>query len=124
MKFGYFDDLKNIHRSAEIVSKHMDNAFDCLSRQATIAMPNRNIERSNTTWGNVNKDEAFSEKKDILTKEIFPIAKKEEVNIPEKLKDFDILGELGDGAIKPVVKEKKIDLDNGAKQISWESLMK
>jgi hypothetical protein len=41
----YFCSLKALHRTADQVMRTLDGAFECLSRQVTIAMPMREIER-------------------------------------------------------------------------------
>jgi hypothetical protein len=41
----YFADLKHVFKSSEYVSKNLDNAFECLSRQLTIAMGGKSVER-------------------------------------------------------------------------------
>lgn len=41
----YFCSLKALHKAADQVMRTLDGAFECLSRQVTIAMPMREIER-------------------------------------------------------------------------------
>lgn len=36
----YFSKLEAVHSSVDAVSKNLDNAFDCISRQVTICLPN------------------------------------------------------------------------------------
>jgi hypothetical protein len=41
----YFCSLKSLHRGADQVMKTLDGAFECLSRQVTIALPMKDIDR-------------------------------------------------------------------------------
>lgn len=45
----YYCSLKSLHRVAEQVMRTLDGAFECLSRQVTIAMPMREAERHFST---------------------------------------------------------------------------
>ena len=42
----YFSGLKNLSRSADIISRNLDAAYNSLSRQVTISLPHLSIERS------------------------------------------------------------------------------
>jgi hypothetical protein len=127
--FGlYFSDLKGIHRSAEIVSKNLDNAYETLSRQLTIALPNKNIER----MGDVNTKNHFNPKdheKDIVAEiEEKSVEVVEEKEIPEELKEFDILDQLtasvkkANEKVKAEVEVKDVNLESAAKEASWDLL--
>jgi hypothetical protein len=41
----YYSKLKSIHASTEMVNKTLDNAFNCLSRQVTVTIPGKQIQR-------------------------------------------------------------------------------
>jgi hypothetical protein len=43
----YFSKLKMLHKSIDSVSKALDGAFECLSRQITIVMPMKEVDRYN-----------------------------------------------------------------------------
>lgn len=104
----YQGDLEHIHYSADIVYKNLDNAFECLSRQLSIALPNRPIERMGS--GPNIYDPTKTEKNEntlLKTIEIEDIKKKEE------LKDFDVLD--SNNITIETTKEEK----NYAKQITW-----
>lgn len=45
----YYCSLKALHRNADQVMRTLDGAFECLSRQVTIAMPMKDIERFSGT---------------------------------------------------------------------------
>ena len=45
----YYSDLEGLHDAVEKVGKTLDGAFDCLSRQVTICLPLKSIERYGNT---------------------------------------------------------------------------
>jgi hypothetical protein len=116
MKY-YFDDLKHIYRSSELVSKTLDNAFECLSRHLTIALPNRPIERLGT-GPNVLQQATRVAQEEIKMKET--ISMKEISEIPETLKDFDAL--VLEVSETTKVEKEKTTLPVGAKQVDWSDI--
>lgn len=48
---SYFGELKSLHKSIDNVMRILDSAFECLSRQVTVALPIRDVERHNTVSG-------------------------------------------------------------------------
>jgi hypothetical protein len=47
--YGYYGSLDGLHKSCEMVSKHLDAAYASLSRQVAIAQPMQEVERFNNT---------------------------------------------------------------------------
>lgn len=45
---SYFGELKSLYKSIDNVMRNLDSAFECLSRQVTVTMPMKDIERYNT----------------------------------------------------------------------------
>ena len=125
--FGlYFSDLKGIHRSAEIVSKNLDSAYETLSRQLTIALPNKNVER----LGDPKTRNYFDPREQENVKAIEAVEEVEEkvevveekVEIPDELQEFDILDEITSSVKKANEKPEEVDLSSAAKEASWDLL--
>ncbi len=45
---SYFGELKSLHKSIDNVMRVLDSAFECLSRQVTVTMPMKDVERYST----------------------------------------------------------------------------
>ncbi len=50
----YMADLKHLHKGSEIVYKHLQSAYQCLSRQLTIALPARSVQSIGITQQTAN----------------------------------------------------------------------
>jgi|19_taG_2_1085344.scaffolds.fasta_scaffold01304_3 hypothetical protein len=108
----YYADLKGINSSAEQVSRTLDGAYNCLSRQVTITMPGPNIERyikkenkssvqsEHQQPANYNKEREAGQTKEVKTVE-------EDSFDPTELEDFDEV-ESSDQSNKPKEKKKAV----------------
>ena len=100
----YFADLEGFHEIAEKISKTLDGAFNCLSRQVTIAMPLRTPDRR---W----RDEEAPD--DIIEKDISV-----ELEQLDDLHENDIKSDNNSSKLQEPVTNK------GPRKISWSDVRK
>ena len=122
----YCAELKDVYKSAEIIDKNLDSAYDCLSRQLTLAMPQKDrvvyesqqspppAVAANNIFGTVAESENLPEK---------PLVKLEEKEIPNELKGFDELLDVKEETEPAKVITKSVDLEDAAKKTNWDGLL-
>ena len=111
----YLAELRDIYKSAEIVSKNLDGAYDCLSRQLTLAMPkyDRTIYDSPNLTKNVHETIQNKDSQMVIEEPI-----KELPKISPALDGFDEL--LVPDTEEDV--EKKVDLEDAVQKTNWNNL--
>jgi len=103
----YLESLKSIHKTADIIHKNLDAAFDLLSRQVTISQNDKPIDRNQ---GDYNSNVSSSYPTETYTRK----------ETPETLTDYDDLPVSGGTvAIGPKVKKKSVQ---GVEIKSWDKM--
>jgi len=102
----YLESLKSIHKTADIIHKNLDAAFDLLSRQVTISQNDKPIDRQGSYNSNVSSS--------------YPTETCTEKETPETLTDYDDLPVNG-GTINtgPKVKKKSVQ---GVESKNWDKM--
>jgi hypothetical protein len=103
----YLESLKSIHKTADIIHKNLDAAFDLLSRQVTISQNDKPIDRNESSY---NSNVSSSHPTETCT----------EKETSGTLTDYDDLPVSGGTvAIGPKVKKKSVQ---GVKIKSWDEM--
>jgi hypothetical protein len=109
--YDYFNRIKSVYKSADIVQKNLDSAFDVLSRQITISMPQRNIDRNMEGFPVNNAEHIYSEtsfRPDVAcTKEV-----------PKEIAGYDDLP-TGGSVASMTASPEKIQPAKGTKFTGW-----
>lgn len=99
----YFVTIKSLHRSAEIVSKNLDSAYNTLSRQLTIALPQKAIDTYNNNINNRSNQQSINS-----------TSNSDLEGYDELDGDFEFTEDTDE--------DQNIDLESAAKETGWDEI--
>jgi len=121
----YCSELKDIYRSAEMIDKNLDSAYDCLSRQLTLAMP----QKDRVIYESLPQNPAAPQPQSPpAATEVYdePVVEIKVKAIPKELSGFDELLEIEEDAVPTEADTKPtqvVNLENAAKKTGWDGLL-